>query len=401
MTYPFGDLPANLAAFCGVLRHTRGFRLGPRELQDAGRALDVIDLSVERRVRDALRIVLCRTVDDARAFDGAFDAFFFPRRLRPAPGSHPGRPRPARQTRTQDGLAREPRRANGPELAEAMEHGEVWRLNPSAILDEPRVGAVREASVAFARYSPARGEGRTAAQVGPATEAWRNAARVLVARVRMGLSRRWRPGRRGRRFDLRRTWRASLRTGGETLDQRWLQRTRRAPRFVVLVDGSRSMGPSAVSALEMAVALASATRRIEVFTFSTALARITPDIRQAALGRRPVRFGGDAWGGGTRIGGSLRALLHQHGERCATRDSIVLIASDGLDVGEPEVLRDALERLRRRTAALVWLNPLLDSAGYEPSAAGMRTARPFVTTLASVSSAEDLVRLAGRIRFRP
>jgi len=34
--YPFGDLPGNLAAFCGVLRREYGFRLGPGEIKKVG-----------------------------------------------------------------------------------------------------------------------------------------------------------------------------------------------------------------------------------------------------------------------------------------------------------------------------------------------------------------------------
>ena len=40
--YPFASLPENLTALCGVLRHNHGFRIGPRELQDAARALQLI-----------------------------------------------------------------------------------------------------------------------------------------------------------------------------------------------------------------------------------------------------------------------------------------------------------------------------------------------------------------------
>ena len=57
------------------------------------------------------------------------------------------------------------------------------------------------------------------------------------------------------------------------------------------------------------------------------------------------------WGGGTSIGASLRAFL-RHGERHVTRETLVLIVSDGLDVGEPEVLRNAMREFRRRSAGV-------------------------------------------------
>ena len=65
--YPFGSLPVNLVAFCGVLRREHGFHIGPGDVRDAARALEIIDLHDERAVRHALRPTLSRTVDEAKA----------------------------------------------------------------------------------------------------------------------------------------------------------------------------------------------------------------------------------------------------------------------------------------------------------------------------------------------
>jgi uncharacterized protein with von Willebrand factor type A (vWA) domain len=195
--------------------------------------------------------------------------------------------------------------------------------------------------------------------------------------------------------------RAGLQTGGEALSPRWLRRPRRAPRFVLLIDGSRSMGASAQTALQMAVAIASATMRIEVFTFSTELRRVTDDVRRAAAGelRRLDRLR-HAWAGGTSIGACLGDFLRRFGARLVQRDTVVMIASDGLDVGAPDQLRDAMRELRRRSAGLVWLNPLLETEGYEPTASGMRAARPYVTTFASLNGASGFARLSRTVRIR-
>jgi uncharacterized protein len=56
--------------------------------------------------------------------------------------------------------------------------------------------------------------------------------------------------------------------------------------------------------------------------------------------------------------------------------------------------------LARRAAAVVWLNPLMESAGYQPIAQGMRIARLFINTLSSVSTPRDLLRLAHTVRLR-
>ena len=59
-----------------------------------------------------------------------------------------------------------------------------------------------------------------------------------------------------------------------------------------------------------------------------------------------------------------------------------------------------MQALRRRAAALVWLNPLLGTPGYEPTALGMRIAKPFVTTFASVNGLTDLVHLSRTVHLR-
>jgi uncharacterized protein with von Willebrand factor type A (vWA) domain len=168
----------------------------------------------------------------------------------------------------------------------------------------------------------------------------------------------------------------------------------------VLIDGSRSMAPHAAPALQTAVALASVTLNVETFTFSTALRRITRDVRRAAAGEVRRLHLHHAWGGGTTIGACLRQFLHLYGERLLGRDTVVIIASDGLDVGDTQVLRDAMARLFRFSGGVVWLNPLLDSPGYEPTALGMSAARPYVTTFTSVSDPAGLARLAREIRVR-
>ena len=67
--YPFAGLPENLAAFCEVLRRQQVFRIGPGELHDAARALEVVDLADERAVRHGLRPILGSTLDEVTVFD--------------------------------------------------------------------------------------------------------------------------------------------------------------------------------------------------------------------------------------------------------------------------------------------------------------------------------------------
>ena len=161
------------------------------------------------------------------------------------------------------------------------------------------------------------------------------------------------------------------------------------------------MSAYARTALTMAVALASATLRVEVFTFSTRLQRVTVDVRRAAAGElRGLDRLHHAWAGGTAIGACLRDFLRRFGERMVGRDTVVMIASDGLDVGVPDMLRDAMRELHRRSAGVVWLNPLLETEGYEPTAVGMSAALPYVTTFTSINDQAGLAWLSRLVRLR-
>jgi len=400
MTYPFAALPENLAAFTETLRRLYGFRIGPGELHDAARALGVVDLGSERAVRNALRPILGGTQDDVRVFDAAFTQFFFPdlaalrreetiaTRQEPAPdgaGGH-GDAEDARRT---------PSSTVEADDASALGGGP---MTPSGSAGDRSQDA---ALVATSSYSPLEVETADAPELPRIDQGWRDAARMFVRRLQFGLSRRWSPGRRGRRFDFRRTLRAGLQTGGEMLSPRWLRHPRRAPRIVLLVDGSRSMSAYARTTLTMAVALATATMRLEVFTFSTGLRRATNDVRRAAAGeRRRLDPRNHAWAGGTTIGACLRDFLNRFGERMVGRDTVVMIASDGLDVGVPDLLRDAMRELHRRSGAVVWLNPLLETEGYEPTALGMSAARPFITTFTSMTDHAGLARMSRLVRLR-
>ena len=393
--YPFAAFPENVVAFGVVLRHQYGFRLGLRQIHDALRALEIAPIADERAVKNLWRPILSTTADEAKLFDRAFDAFFLHQRgmLREldravdrGAGAAPAVPQARRQPQhdRDDPI--------GDTGAETEPSASAVDVDDVGETDNEQEGILRSS------YSPIAGEAPPP-EVGPADRVWRDAALAFVRRVQTALSRRWKPAARGTRFDLRRTLRSSLHTGGEPLQPRWRARPRLRPRFVMILDGSRSMSPYADAALRSAVAIAMATTNVEAFGFSTDLKRITPAIRRAASGRS-IRLPHleQAWGGGTGIGACVREFIHRYGERLLGRDAVIIIVSDGLDVGAPAILRQAMTELRRRSAAVIWLNPLLETPGYEPTSTGIRTARPSITTLASVGSATDLYHLARTAR---
>jgi uncharacterized protein len=211
---------------------------------------------------------------------------------------------------------------------------------------------------------------------------------ALLNRLRVAVphrsSRRREPGRRGE-LDLTRTLERALATDGELMERSWRRRRRRPRRLVVLLDVSGSMAPYARALLRFAVAARrtadrEAARRVEVFAFGTRLTRLSdalsgrdPDAAIAAAAERVVD-----WDGGTRIGASVDELVRVWARRGVLRGAVVVVCSDGLERGEPELLGAAVARLRRHVHRIVWVNPLAGDPRFEPSQRGMAAALPSV-----------------------
>ena len=359
------SLSARVAAFCRLLREEHGFRIGLAETRDALRSIDVVGVTEPRRFRAALRSVVCGRHEDLEPFERTFEAFF----LQP-----------------EGAASRYARRDSKSKDGESVEAG--W-LRCSE--EEPPSDAVTWEAL-LAKYSPAAGSGAPPTLGTEDAQRHRRLANALVAQVRLGRSRRWKPQERGARFDLRRTLRASLHTGADPVVLRRLGHPRRNPRFVVLVDGSRSMTEHTARVLNFAYALVRRSRPTKVFVFSTELREITRELR-----RRELPELGEAWGGGTRIGATLRAFVREFGALLGP-ETVALVFSDGLDFGEPEVLAAAACELRRRCAGLVWIAPNADEPGFAPETRGLSAVLPFVTELMGTANLERLPRIGRRLR---
>ena len=208
--------------------------------------------------------------------------------------------------------------------------------------------------------------------------------------------RRTRPSRKGARFDVRRTLRRSLRTRGEPFERSWRDRRVRGRPLVLILDVSGSMSPYARALVQFGFAAMAAGRRVEVFCFGTRLTRVTRTLRTKDPDRALHEIGRTVadWEGGTRIGESLKSLLDGWGQRAALRGAVVVLCSDGLERGDPELLRSQMARLGRLAHKVVWVNPLKGSPRYEPLARGMAAALPSVDVFLSGHNLESLSELS-------
>jgi hypothetical protein len=378
--------------FCARLREQHGFKVGHAEAHESLRALEALGVEDEARVRTALRCICCGSPEDIAVFEAAFDAFFRPADAGVAQSQYD--PRHTRPGNEPVPAAKSAKRRRPSDEQDELADGPGLRAEREAIDEMPGEAAAWQ--MMRARYSPAAGAGDPPQIPAEDFEAMLTAARRLVDNLRLGRSRRWRPQLHGRRFDTRRTLRASLQTGGDPAVLRRLGHPHRNPRFAVLVDCSRSMSEYAGPMLQFAYALVRRTRRARAFLFSTELQDVTRRLASAQTGDRLEGLGA-AWGGGTRIGASLATFVKVHGGRVLSDDTVVIVASDGLDVGDPKKLERAMHELARRSAGVLWLNPHAHSPGFAPTAGGMRTALPYVAVLDSATDARGFERVARRL----
>jgi uncharacterized protein with von Willebrand factor type A (vWA) domain len=228
-------------------------------------------------------------------------------------------------------------------------------------------------------------------------------AEAAVATLRLPVrevpARRLRPDARGARVDPRTTLRAALRGDRALIPLRWRAATTRPPAVVALCDVSGSMARYSRMLLRFLHALTRERGRVHSFTFATRLTPVTrwlrnrdPDAALAAIGTAVKD-----WEGGTRIGAALREFNVRWSRRLLGQGAVVILVTDGLDRDDAAGLAEEAERLRRSCDRLVWLNPLLRYAGFEPRAAGIRALLPHVDELRPVHSLESLAQLAGAL----
>ena len=231
-------------------------------------------------------------------------------------------------------------------------------------------------------------------------EEWREAQRLL-SQLRLVLeplpTRRQRRATRPGVADWRATLAAMARHGGELWQGRWRAPRRQSAPLVLLADISGSMSSYSRMLLHFAHALGRAGGPVESFVFGTRLTRTTrllqsrdPDI---AVGQ-VVRTVAD-WSGGTRITHSLHEFNQRWARRVVSSRATVLLISDGLEAGDTQALGFEMERLHKSCRRLIWLNPLLRYAQFEPKAGGIRAMLQHVDQFLPAHNLQSLADLVG------
>lgn len=212
---------------------------------------------------------------------------------------------------------------------------------------------------------------------------------AIAQRLRRRLQRRLKHDARGPRLDVRRTLRASLRTGGEPFAPAWRRPLRELPQLFILVDVSRSMETYAQLFLRVARAFVGVLDA-RVFVFHTRLTEVTPLLlRDSGRVQEKINAVTAGFGGGTRIATSVADFVRMHARRSLSRRARVLILSDGFDSDPPEQLARELTHAKRRGARIYWLHP----TRVAPQSAALAPCRELIDGFAPVYNLDSLARV--------
>jgi uncharacterized protein with von Willebrand factor type A (vWA) domain len=363
-----------IVEFC---RYTRamGFTAGVTETLDSLQAIEALATDDPEILKAAIRAEICSSKEEWARFDALFEQFWSGRSAQSS--DETSRDRHARSVKV-NSLELHTRNPlfGGARPSEALVDEEGSAAGGATVLERIR-------KTDFSRIPQAD------------QAVLEELAERLLKQMSLRLSRRLRVAEESGRVDLRRTIRKSIGCGGELLDLQYKVRKTQQARIVILLDVSGSMNLYSLFLVRFAHALQKHFKRADTFIFSTSLRQITEELRTrnlvdalASLSQTPT-----SWSAGTKIGESLGEYNRLCSRKPASRETVVLILSDGWDTGEPEKLAAELCALRRRVKKVVWLNPLLGLSDYRPLTKGMAAALPHVDVFAPAHSLESLLQL--------
>ena len=107
------------------------------------------------------------------------------------------------------------------------------------------------------------------------------------------------------------------------------------------------------------------------------------------------------WDGGTRIGDCIERFNVDWSRRVLAGRTVVILLSDGLERESAADLGFQMQRLQRSCDRLIWMNPMLRYAEFEPRAAGIKAMLPYADLFLpahNLDSLSQLVQILGEER---
>ena len=378
---PEGKIAQNIMYFARLLR-AAGLVVGPGKVLDAITAVEAIGIGSQEDFYCCLSCVFVNRYDQRELFDQAFHIFWRnPRIMEKMMGAM----LPTIRVEQNSELQQMSRR-----LADAMQPGEDNSHEDAQVKEEVEF----DAAFTFSSKEVLQSMDFEAMSVEEIAQAKR-----AIARLRLPImdvpTRRYQSSDRGRRVDMRSSFRAALRSS-DTIPLKFKKQRRRHPPLVMLCDISGSMSRYSRMFLHFTHAITNDRDRVHTFVFGTRLTNITRHLRNSDIdvALDKVTDAVDDWSGGTRIGACLKQFNDIWSRRVLGQGAITLIISDGLDRDAAEGLSKEMERLSKSSRRIIWLNPLLRYKEFEPRSKGIRAMLPYVDDFRTVHNLNSLADLS-------
>ncbi len=372
------ELSANVVLLCRFLRK-KSFNITATEEADALRAISFLPIHSEDYFREALKSVLTKSQFQRTKFDEYYHEF--KEQLKKATDS---------KVKELPEEQQKPEKKSKEAQFEALKD---W-LNLSPSEEEKEVAAFSDLEVLTKKnfLDLSEDEMRLMMRV----------LQKLARKMAHQKSRLHKKSKRHQYLDLKQTIRTNLRRGGEIQQLIFSEKKNRKLKLVLLCDVSRSMDLYSRFFIHLIYAFQNAYDKIETLVFSTALHRVSEilDNNEFDKAFKTISERVPHWSGGTTIGSCLQDFTQNHGHGLLDKKTIVLILSDGWDTGEPEVMKEAMKTIYKKSKKVIWLNPLAGSPDFSPEAIGMKTALPYIDVLASAHNLESLKKVLQQLRSK-
>lgn len=373
---------ANVLLFCRTLRQA-GLPIGPGQVIDALNAASTTGLQRRDDFYFALRAVLVNDPAHFRLFHQAFHLYFRnPRLLERAMALMLPEATDPEESNPDKGIRR---------LLEALaQAAETCEDATDVDVDRSRTWSRRE----ILRQKDF--EQMTLAELSEANEL----LRAEITALKSVPTRRFKPFGYGHRYDLRRSMQLMMKDNGQLIHLAKKRRVKRPPALVLICDISGSMSRYSRVFLHFAHALSSKDQVVHSFVFATRLTNISHRLSDKDVDKALSKVSADVldWDGGTRIADCLERFNVDWSRRVLAQNAVVLLLSDGLERDSESNLEFHMQRLRRSCRQLIWLNPVLRYAAFEPKAMGIRKMLPHVDLFLPAHNVDSLTSLCGVLR---
>jgi len=358
------DLLKNILFFSKILR-SRKVGITTDNIMDALRGMAFIDLQKKSDFYHLLKSNYVSKKEEIRTFDEVFESFWSLNDDRGLSTKNKGK---------------EAKSSGVEERILPSQMGEEGRLLIQDWMEGEENGGEDER--VLGTYSPEEilGKKNFGQLQAKEVEEIREFVLSLSQKMATNLSRRWKRSRKGNQVDFRRSFRQSIKYGGEMVELRLRQRKPKSLRVILLCDVSGSMDIYTQFFLLFIYGLQNHYPYCETFVFSTRLSHVSFLLKRRAFEEalRLISAKVIDWSGGTDIGAALHQLHQHHAHLLHPDRTLFLIFSDGWDRGDSAFLDLEMRHLKRQVKRLIWLNPLLGTRNYQPLCKGMATALPYL-----------------------